>query len=371
MAHEAEDARGGHPLSCDRSVGRGDGWEDIFDAIPDMVCVLDSEARITRCNRSLCDRLKLTPDRIMRARCQEVLNAAGAIFSRDLFDVAGKKVMPQRNPSDLEIGDFRFSVNSIPLSNAAGDAIGSILIFHDITDLTKSNEKVIQDRKMEAVGRLAGEIAHEINNPLLYIGNYLYLLSEELPPDFDKGEYIEKIQGGVDKLTAFTRDLVDFSRPMGDEFLPVDVQSMLGSALETLTDGLRGKQIEVMKRFDCGGERVLGSGEKLRKVFVNLIQNAIDAMDQGGAVTITTDCSDRLVTVIFEDTGVGITEENLHRIFDPFFTTRTGPAKKGAGLGLAVCYNIVRRHGGGITASSRAGGGTKITVTLPASTQRS
>lgn len=348
------------------------GWQDIVDAIPDMICFLDNDGRIIRCNRSFRERLALTSDRIVGSRCTDVLQAAGAIPSRTLSSEGRGMETPAIAHADIEIGKYRFSVSSTLLRGPGGAAVGTVRMFHDVTDLKVVNEHLIQDRKMEAVGRLTGEIAHEINNPLLYIGNYLYLLSEELQGDFEKMEYIERIQGGVDKLTAFTQVLTDISRPINGTYLPVDLEYVLDSSLEFMAEGLQKKQIEIVRRFGCRGEvRVLGSGEKLRQVFVDLTQNAADAMQQGGALTVATVCGEHDITITFEDTGVGIPEEAIHRIFEPFFTTKKGTSKKGAGLGLAVCYNIIRRHGGEIAASSRAGSGTKITVTLPVSPQRS
>jgi signal transduction histidine kinase len=322
-------------------------------------------------NRSFQNRLDLPLEKIVGATCHEVLHAACMSPSACPLKTALETGMPVRLTRELEIGGSLFSASIIPLTKSKDVPAGAVLIFYDIAEQKKLNEKVMQARKMEAIGRLAGEIAHEINNPLLYISNYLYLFSEELPPDFGKREYVDRIQGGVDKLTAFTRDLLDFSRPSVDELLPVDISRLLETSLELMEAGLREKEIELVRRFGCGSQLVSGSEKRLHQVFTNLIQNAVDALDGGGSLTVTTSCTENLVILEFEDTGAGITAENLPRIFDPFFTTKKSASKKVAGLGLAVCYNIIRRHQGEMSVASRQGRGTKFTITLPMVSQTS
>jgi two-component system sensor histidine kinase HydH len=341
-------------------------WRNVLDSIPDMVCILDKDARIRRVNRSFQNRLDMPLEKIIGATCHEVLHAVCIPPSACPLKTALETGMPVRLTRDLEIGDSLFSASIIPFTELKGVPAGAVLIFYDIAEQKKLNEKVTQARKMEALGRMAGEIAHEINNPLLYISNYLYLFSEELPPDFGKREYVDKIQGGVDRLTAFTRSLLDFSRPAVDELLPVDIPRIIETSLELMEDGLREKKIELVRRFGCGSHLVSGSEKRLRQVFMNLIQNAVDALEPGGSLSIKTSCSRDLVTLEFEDTGAGITAENVHRLFDPFFTTKKNSSPKGAGLGLAVCYNIIRRHQGEISVASKPGKGTTFTITLPA-----
>jgi two-component system NtrC family sensor kinase len=145
----------------------------------------------------------------------------------------------------------------------------------------------------------------------------------------------------------------------------VDISRLLETSLELMEAGLREKEIELVRRFGCGSQLVYGSEKRLQQVFMNLIQNAVDALDAGGSLTVTTSCSEDLVTLEFGDTGAGITAENLPRIFDPFFTTKKSASKKVAGLGLGVCYNILRRHQGEISVASRQGMGTTFTITLP------
>ncbi len=364
--HMMEEFQSGY----DRVIEENIDWRNVFDSIPDMVCILDKDARIRRVNRSFQNRLDMPLEKIVGATCHEVLHAVCMPPSACPMKTALETRKPVRLTGDLEIGGSLFSASLIPVAGPEGVPAGAVLIFYDIAEQKKLNEKATQARKMEAIGRLAGEIAHEINNPLLYISNYLYLFSEELPPDFGKREYVDKIQGGVDKLTAFTRDLLDFSHPSIDEFLPVDIPRILETSLELMEDGLRGKKIELVRRFGCGSQLVSGSEKRLRQVFMNLIQNAVDALEPGGSLIITTSCSKDLVTLEFEDTGAGITAENLHRIFDPFFSTKKNSSPKGAGLGLAVCYNIIRRHRGEISAASKQGKGTTFTVTLPAALRK-
>jgi signal transduction histidine kinase len=369
VAHDVVPTMGESSSGSDQSIAKDD-WQVIVEAIPDMICVLDGTARIRRVNRSFRERLKLPLEKIIGENCDDLMYAAGFRPIVPLLKKGMGTEKPVQTP-DIKIGDSQFSSTVIIVDEQGNDAAGSVRIYHDITDQKKASEQMMQARKMEAIGRLAGEIAHEINNPLLYISNYLYLFSEELPPDFTKREYVEKIQGGVDKLTAFTRDLIDFSHPLSDECLPVDVETVIGSSLELMGARLRDKKIEIVRRFGCGSRLVLGSGEKLRQAFMNVIQNAIDAMERGGSVIISTSCSDHRIAIAFEDTGAGIPDEDLHRIFDPFFTTRKGSSKKGVGLGLAICYNIVHSHRGEITVSSKAGLGTKFTVTLPTASRES
>jgi two-component system NtrC family sensor kinase len=218
---------------------------------------------------------------------------------------------------------------------------------------------------MAAIGTLAAEIAHEINNPLHYINNYLYLISESLPADFSNRDYLEKIQLGLDSLAVLTRDLLEFARPRLDVLVPVDVHKSLDASLQLLANTISERHIGVTREYGCAGKQVLGSDDMLQQVFLNLIQNALDAMSTGGSLTIKTSCKKNLLTLKFEDNGAGIPKKNINKIFDPFFTTKKNAPKRGTGLGLTICHNIIHQLQGEITVSSEEGAGTTFTVSLP------
>ncbi len=224
----------------------------------------------------------------------------------------------------------------------------------------------LQAEKMAAIATLAAEIAHEFNNPLHYISNYLYLLSTELPQDFKGAEYIEKIQGGIDSLAAMTKSLLEFSRPPQDEFALVDIHSTLDAALAQIMDTAAAQRYELRKEFRCRAATVRGSDRMLQQVFMQVFQNAVDAMSEGGRLTVSTACSKGSVLVAIEDNGIGIPERNISRVFDPFFSTRKN-SKRGTGLGLSVSYNVIKQHLGEIRLTSIEGQGTKVTIILPKS----
>lgn len=339
-------------------------WQDAFDAIPDLICILDRDARITRVNRSFSARLNIPPEKLVGSYCHEALHASSMPPPNCPFPIALKGRQPVQE-EDREIGEAEFSASLVPFYDSAGNPRGAIHIFREIMDRNKLTKKSTQSDKMESIGTLAAEIAHEINNPLHYINNYLYLLSEALPQDFSGKDYVQKIQGGIDNLTALTRDLLDFLRPASEEFSLMDIHAIVDASVALAEKGLIEKQIELIKDYRCSDTVVHGSGRMLQQVCQNLIQNAIDAMPDGGRIIITTSCVADQVVLEFEDTGIGIPQKNLTKIFDPFFTTKKNAPRKGTGLGLAISYNILHQHQGEITVVSREGKGAKFIIILP------
>lgn len=347
-------------------------WQNTFDSIPDMICILDKDAKIMRVNRSFSERLNKSYEELVGHYCFKVLHAAGAPPVYCPLKTVLKTGRPMHLEKDIEIGGALFSASIMPSYDSVGNLYGAIHIFRDITEQKKVNDKLVLSKKMTALGMLASEIAHEINNPLLYISNYLYLLSEELAPDSASREYLEKIQGGIDRLTLLTKDLLEFSRPHvhADAFLPVDIHEIIDSALEQEAQNISGKRIGIVKQYGGLSKPVQGSKQMLGQAFAILIQNAVDALKSDGKVTIRTSNSADSVSLEFEDTGAGIAEENVSRIFDPFFTTKNSPSKKKIGLSLAVCYNIIKQHQGDIHVTSKEGKGTKVNITLPLASQQ-
>ena len=350
----------------DRIVKAKTDWEATFDSIPDMICIIDKDGKIVRVNRAFSRRMKKSYDALIGAHCAEIIHDSPVHPGSRPFSVMVDAAQPSQQEWDLAIEGDIFTTSLSPFHDTVGNLQGSILIFRDITDKKRLEERLIQSEKMAAVGTFAAEIAHEINNPLDYIGNYLYLLSESLPPDFDKRGYLKKVQLGIDNLELMTRDLLEFARPQVEPFEPLELTDVIDAALELAGKKIIDARIMVMKRYGCQNRLVVGSARMLQQVFLNLFQNALDAMQPGGHIIVTTSCNEVRCTVNVEDTGSGISEKNLARVFEPFFTTKKSLVKRGTGLGLAICYNIIKQHDGEISVFSKEGKGTVISISLPA-----
>jgi PAS domain S-box-containing protein len=342
-------------------------WQNTFDSISDLICILDRDARITRVNRAFSARLQKPYDKLIGAACHEVIHGSGSPPPHCPFQQVMQSGKPVEQDMEVKIGDSLFAATLFPFFDPQGNLHGAVHVFRDITEQKNLKDRLFQSEKMAAIGKLAAEIAHEINNPLDYINNYLFLLSDSLPPDFDKHEYLKKMEAGIDNLAALTRDLLEFSRPQIDVFTPLDVHKVIDSSLEFAGKYIRDKQVEVTKNYGCQAGPVMGSERMLQQVLLNLTLNALDAMQAGGRITIRTSCGPGQFVIEFGDTGAGIPGEYIQRIFDPFFTTKKSHEKRGTGLGLTICYNIICQHGGDLRVSSRVGEGTTFTIFLPLS----
>ncbi len=340
-------------------------WQNTFDSIPDLICILDKNARIRRVNRSFSERLRLPFEALIGTHCDDILKTGHNQPTSVLFKTVLETGSPVHIEQYVEIESALYTTTLYPFYDSVGDLQGAVQVLHDISDQKKLKDKLVQAEKMAAIGTFAAEIAHDINNPLDYINNYLYLLSESLPPDFKHRDYLERIQSGIDNLAALTRDLLEFSRPSAESFAPIDVHDILDTSIDFAEQSLRQNAVTIEKNYECRGVQVMGSGRMIREVFVNLIQNSIDASAPGGTIFLSTSNLRGRLTLTFRDTGAGIPEKNLSKIFDPFFTTKKTSTKRGTGLGLAICYSIISQHEGDIAVYSKEGEGTTFVITLP------
>ncbi|MGW8193951.1 MAG: sensor histidine kinase [Desulforhopalus sp.] len=229
-----------------------------------------------------------------------------------------------------------------------------------------------QVEKMATVGRLAAGIAHEINNPLQMITNQAGWIGELLP-DEDPAtvknlqEYtkaVEQIKHHVRRAGTITHRLLGFSRKMSSDMEKLRVNDLVAETISFLEREAGYNNITVTKRLADDLPATVTDGSQLQQVFLNLINNAIDAAGEGGSLEISSGLSTGgKILVEFADDGPGITPENLKQIFDPFFTTKD--PGKGTGLGLYISYDIMRKLNGSLKAENRAGGGAVFTVVLP------
>lgn len=227
--------------------------------------------------------------------------------------------------------------------------------------LQRMQEELIQSEKMASLGQLSAGVAHELNNPLGGILLFAGSLLEELPADDPRRREIELIQREAQRCRDIVRNLLNFARQTRLRKQEVDVADLLREVMEVMAPHIP-PGVKVHEEVTGLPPVWLDPGE-MKQVFINVISNAIDAMPEGGTLTIRASASPGGVTVCLADTGCGIPPEHLNQIFQPFFTTK--PPGKGTGLGLATAYGIVKLHGGEIRVRSQVGAGTEVEIYLP------
>ncbi|MCC6999989.1 MAG: PAS domain-containing protein [Deltaproteobacteria bacterium] len=247
---------------------------------------------------------------------------------------------------------------------------GAVILHEDLSDRARLESELLRSEKLASVGLMAAGIAHEINNPLTSILGYAKLLLEDRPADAPDREALALVAEEARRVQDIVRGLLDYARAEPGRFGATDVNASVTRTLSLMQPELKKRRVRLDTALDPELPRIAADARRIEQVFVNLLQNAAQAMasvgdgERGGTMTVTTRWRADHVEVVFEDTGPGIAAADLPRIFDPFFTTK-GPGV-GTGLGLALSREIVVRHGGRLECESTPGAGTRFTVVLPA-----
>jgi signal transduction histidine kinase len=238
--------------------------------------------------------------------------------------------------------------------------------------LTKSEEerkemeeRVLQADKLASIGRLGAGVAHEINNPLSLILGYTNMLRKECPDTGQTKEDLDIVYNNARLCKKIVEDLLYFSRQTKTDRVPTDINAVAESVLVPMEETLNGGGIMVIRDYDPALPLLAADGDKLKRVFTNLLLNAFQAMRPGGRLTVSTssDKERNGVRIVFSDTGSGIPDDIKDKIFEPFFTTK--PPGEGTGLGLAVSYGIVKEHKGELSVISEKGKGSSFTLWFP------
>ncbi|MFP4667480.1 MAG: ATP-binding protein [Desulfobacterales bacterium] len=327
----------------------------ILDVTPDMVALQDENLVYQAANKAFCSYFRLDESDVIGRTDFEIFkeNQADQNYHEDM------QILKTGKPLSKEIsvgqGDTTvwFHILKVPVYTE-GKVSGLLLTARDISVVKQYQERLVQSQKMEDLGRLSGGIAHEINTPLGIILGYAQMLLEDVEPDSQMADDLRIIEKQTRICSNIVSDLLGFSRQSQTTRAEVDINESIQEVISLVEHTFGLNRVRILCEFDPNIPEIEGDKDKLKQVWLNLFNNAFDAVEQDGYIRITTKlCAHRRrVAITLTDTGTGIKQEILNKIFDPFFSTK--PVGKGTGLGLSVTFGIIRDHGGRINVLSPA-----------------
>lgn len=311
----------------------------LLDALPAGVVLLDAAARVAAVNP-----------------------AALALFSETVVgahwgDVAQAYLVPTLTVGEWMLGETRLSVAESLLPSAGG----KILLIHDITAAHRMKTELERNQRLAAMGEMAASLAHQLRTPLATALLYTANLGQPGVADEARARFSEKATAQLRRLERLIQDVLLFARgeSIGRDVIPAG--DLLLEAAQTVEPLMREHGLAFSTVDDCAGSILVGGRKALFGAVVNLLENAMQATPQGGAITLAGSRHGDLLRLSVRDSGPGITAEMQARIFEPFFTTKG----QGTGLGLAIALGVARAHGGSIDLISEPGAGAEFVMTLP------
>lgn len=334
--------------------------DDLFEGAMDGIFLINYDHGIMRVNKEMAKSLGYGREELVRRNFGEIVKTPD--YVKYLKSLVSKKSLLKEMiflSKDGRSIPFEVHLTSVQYRNEQ-----AVLGFaRDITERKRMEKHLLQAEKLAAAGRIAANVAHEVNNPLGIITNYLTILRRELSEkEVNAPETIEIISDELRRIAGVVRGLLDFSRPEREISARTDINRLIRQTLHLMGKILENEGIGIELKIDNSiGELDVSEGH-IKQVLLNLINNALDAMPDGGKLTIETAGKENGVVIRVEDNGIGINEEELIEVFSPFYTTK---GVKGTGLGLSVSYGIVKGYGGEIKLSRKIEGGVIAEIFLP------
>ncbi|MBI1797481.1 MAG: PAS domain-containing protein [Candidatus Eisenbacteria bacterium] len=350
----------------------------LMEALPDAVVVLDRGRRIVTANRRYVEAFGMKRADAPCPACPDALGAADLVTPADdgarcATCAALDFGRPQRGLRQVPAAAGavrRYEATFTPVTAADGRVTHVVEVWRDITEKSLLEVQLSHSERLASVGILAAGVAHEINNPLASMLAGVETLERLLKrARFDAegiaeaAEIATMLEVEIERCRETTRKLRLLGRSYDTTPGWVDLNVAVRDTLALLRYELRTRDLEVAERLEPDLPQVWAREAGIRGICMNLMLNAVQAMNAGGCLTVMTKRIDHAVALSVGDTGTGILPEHLERIWDPFFTTK--PVGQGTGLGLSITHRIVTRHGGRITVDSAPGRGTRFDVELP------
>ncbi len=342
----------------------------LVDSFPDLILVVDAAAHFTFISPRVRDVLGYEPDEISSVE----LGGRAHTDDRPSLLATYREILDgQKDFASLEIrtrhkdGEWRrLRCHFSPLSDEAGHIEGVVMSCRDVTELKRLEEQLIQAEKLAAMGQMLAGVAHELNNPLTAILGVTELLREREGFDESAKRQLELTHRQARRAARIVQNLLEFARPASPQKKPLDINSLVERTLQLHEHSLRRNRVVVDFQPQPELPGVIGDGNQLIQVFLNLLTNAEQAIREvreTGRIQIRLSQYAGKLLLTVQDDGVGIRPDALPRLFDPFYTTKRPGG--GTGLGLSICLSIIKEHGGSIEAAALPAGGSAFTVYLP------
>ncbi|MFA6012905.1 MAG: ATP-binding protein [Desulfobacteraceae bacterium] len=327
----------------------------VLDMNPDLISMVDSRMLYQTANRAFAESVGRNEQDILGCNDFHLFPEEEAerrnLQGRQVL-ATGARVDRQERVDGPE-GTKWFQVVQIPVPDESGRTVGLLRMDRDITDIKEYEQQLIQAQKMESVGKLAGGVAHEINTPLSIILGYAQLLKSDAPPDSQMAADLAIIEKQTKVCRQIVADLLGFSRQGASSKREMCFNNSVMEVVSLVRHSFSMDRVEIVTRLDDRFPIIYGDPEKLKQVWINLMNNARDVMaDTGGVIVVRTELNTPkgIVTLQIADTGSGIDAASMKKIFDPFYTTKA--VGKGTGLGLSVSFGIIKDHMGEIRVDS-------------------
>ena len=341
--------------------------KNILNNTQSMILVLDTAGLVSYANRRCFEAGYREQDLLGRPLVELIPPAR-----RPLLAEALERTLQGAALDNLEIPLFRgsgtpgqFSISLSPMRDEQGEINSVVVVMTDITDAASLQAKLMHTEKMAALGQLVSGVAHEVNNPLAAIVGFTDLLLENPAVPDDAKEELQVILQEAQRTRVIVQNLLSFARQMPAQREPAQINSILRQTLKLRAYDLENHGVELTEKYAVELPMVIGDPHQLQQVFLNILNNAYDAVQEirrTGKIEVQTLHRADKIEIMFRDNGPGISQ--IDRIFDPFFTTKE--VGKGTGLGLSICYGIIQAHRGEIIAKNNPDGdGSTFIVRLP------
>jgi two-component system sensor histidine kinase HydH len=338
----------------------GEFTDVLISSLPVGLIAISYDGQIRTCNQSARIMFGLESDNVeglpFEAVIPQHILSLLSLKERDRLPALFEIKLPEESGNGRSL-----HITIIDIEDDDHIHSGKMLLLQDLSQLKKLEMQLQRTERDAAIGRMAGGVAHELRNPLSSIKGLTLLLKSRFTQNSSDRETADLLVEEVERLDRSIGELLDYARPANLDMQALPIDDLVKKAVTLIRADADSLGIVIDETYHCTEMSVAADPDKMIQVILNLCLNSLQAMENGGLMSVTTAQLQNTVTIVIKDSGSGIGKENLSKIFDPYFTTKSG----GTGLGLAISAKIMQDHNGTISLSSQAHQGTTVTVTIP------